>query len=373
MMLWFLLAALTFGLVAVLIAPLRWAKNPSVQAQADYDLAVYRDQLAELERDVTRGAISGTDADAARAEISRRILAADAARAEAPAATRQLVWAKAATAIAIPLLAIGFYVAEGRPNLAGVPHADRLANAEKTGDFEALIAKVSAHLEENPSDLRGWQVMASALAGRGRYEEASQALAGLLRNTTPNADLLADYGETLVLANGGQMTEKAEAAFAEALKLNPDHPKSAFFQGLALRQKGQTAEALAVWQALFDKAPPDAPWRAAVRAAMDEVATAPAASAAPGMPQLSEEQIAAAKQMTPEDRQAMIRSMVDGLAEKLKLNGKDLDGWLRLANARKMLGDMPAAQKALDDAAEIYKDDQPALARIAAAREGLNP
>ncbi len=366
-MLWFLLAVLTFGLVAVLIAPLRRAQTQSPQAHVDYDLAVYRDQLAELERDLSRGAIATGDADAARAEISRRILAADAARQSAPAASAKLVWAKAATAISIPVLAIGLYVAEGRPNLAGVPHADRLANAELTGDFEALIAKVAAHLEENPSDLRGWQVMASSLAGRGRYEEASQALEGLLRNTTPNADILADYGETLVLANGGQMNEKAETAFAEALKLQPDHPKSSFFQGLALRQKGKTAEALAIWQALFDKAPQDAPWRAAVRAAIDEVA------AAPGMPQLSDEQIAAAKDMSPEDRQAMIRSMVDGLAEKLELNGKDLDGWLRLANARKMLGDMPAAQKALDDAAEIYKDDEPALARIAAAREGLNP
>lgn len=372
-MLWFLLAALTFGLVAVLIAPLRRAQIQSAQSQADYDLAVYRDQLAELERDLSRGAIATGDADAARAEISRRILAADAARQSAPAAGPKLVWAKASTAISIPVLAIGLYVAEGRPNLAGVPHAERLANAEKTGDFEALIAKVSAHLEQNPSDLRGWQVMASALAGRGRYEEASQALAGLLRNTTPNADLLADYGETLVLANGGQMNERAETAFAEALKLNPDHPKSAFFQGLALRQKGKTDEALAIWQALFDKAPEDAPWRAAVRAAIDEVAAAPAASVAPGMPQLSDEQIAAAKQMSPEDRQAMIRSMVDGLAEKLAANGKDLDGWLRLANARKMLGELPAAQKALDDAAEIYKGDEPALARIAAAREGLNP
>jgi cytochrome c-type biogenesis protein CcmH len=372
MMLWFLLAVLTFGLVAVLIAPLRRAQIPSAQTGSDYDLAVYRDQLAELERDLGRGAIAASDADAARAEISRRILAADAARQSAPGTQSKILWAKLATAIAIPLLAIGLYLVEGRPGLVGAPHAERLANAEKTGDFEALIAKVSAHLEQNPTDLRGWQVMATALAGRGRYEEASQALAGLLRNTTPNADLLADYGETLVLANGGQMNERAETAFAEALKLNPDHPKSAFFQGLALRQKGKTAEALAIWQALFDKAPADAPWRAAVRAAIDEVASAPAASA-PGMPQLSDEQIAAAKQMSPQDRQAMIRSMVDGLAEKLSLNGKDLDGWLRLANARKMLGELPAAKKALDDAAEIYKDDALALARIAAARQGLNP
>jgi cytochrome c-type biogenesis protein CcmH len=371
MMLWFLLAALTFGLVAVLIAPLRRPETQPEQSGSDYDLAVYRDQLAELERDLGRGAIAAGDADGARAEISRRILAADAARQSAPGNQTKILWAKAATAISIPLLAIGLYIAEGRPNLAGVPHADRLANAEKTGDFEALIAKVSAHLEENPTDLRGWQVMATALAGRGRYEEAGQALAGLLRNTTPNADLLADYGETLVLANGGQMNEKAETAFAEALKLNPDHPKAAFFQGLGLRQKGKTAEALAVWQALFDKAPQDAPWRAAVRAAMDEVATAPAA--APDMPQLSDEQIAAAKEMSPQDRQVMIRAMVDGLAEKLAANGKDLEGWLRLANARKMLGELPAARKALDDAAEIYKDDEPALARIAAAREGLNP
>ncbi|MDP4822650.1 MAG: SDR family NAD(P)-dependent oxidoreductase [Aestuariivirgaceae bacterium] len=304
--------------------------------------------------------------EAARAEISRRMLAADAARAAAPGGARQIMWAKLATVLSIPLLAIGLYMAEGRPNLAGIPHAERLANAEKTGDFDALIAKVSAHLLKNPGDLRGWEVMAKSLSARGRYEEAAEAMAGLLKNAPLTADLLADYGEALVLANGGEMTDKAAISFGEALKRQPGHPKSAFFQGLALKQQGKTAEALALWKALLDNSPADAPWRAAVNAAMEQ-------AAAPAMPQLSDEQIAAAQEMSPQDRQAMIRSMVDGLAAKLAEDGKDLEGWLRLANARKMLGDMPAAIKALDDAAEIYKDDKPALAQIAAAREGLTP
>lgn len=367
MMLWFLLALLTLGLVAVLIAPLRSLASATGAAGADYDLAVYRDQLAELERDLARGSIAISDAEAARAEISRRMLAADAARKTAsPDGARPLKWAKAATVLSIPLLAIGFYLAEGRPNLPGVPHAERLANAEKTGDFDALIAKVSAHLLKNPGDLRGWEVMAKSLSARGRYAEAAEALAGLLQNTAPDADLLAEYGEALVLANGGEMTEKAETAFAEALKRQPDHPKSTFFQGLALRQQGQTAQAVAVWQSLLDKSPADAPWRAAIATAIEQ-------ASAPVMPQLSDEQIAAAKDMSPEDRQAMIRTMVDGLAAKLAADGKDLEGWLRLANARKMLGDMPAAAKALEDAAAIYKDDKAALAQIAAAREGLKP
>lgn len=373
MMLWLLLALLTFALVAALLLPLRGQGQPAAPA-SEYDLSVYRDQLAELERDVARGTLAPGEADAARAEISRRMLAAAERRGRDGGAPglgpRAGFWVKIATAAVIPMGAIGFYIAEGHPGVAGVPHAERLAKAEQAGDFDALIFKVKAHLEKNPQDLRGWEVLVRSLYGRGLYAEAAEAMAGQIQHAPLTADLLADYGEMQVLANGGAMTEKAALAFAEAVKMAPGHPKSIFFQGLALNQQGKAEAAIAMWQKLLDEAPADAPWREAVATSIAQ-ARNPAPAAATGMPELSSEQLEAAKSMSPEERQQMIRAMVDGLAEKLAANGKDLDGWLRLARARAMLGEAEAAGKALDSAEANFGDDTQAMAKIAAARQTL--
>lgn len=367
MLIWIPLALLCLGLAACLLWPLS-GQNRAASARAA-DLAVYRDQLAEIERDLAAGLLAPAEAQAAKAEISRRLLAADAAPEKAAHAVglRPLRWG---TVLFIPLFAIAFYLVDGKPGLPGLPLAWRMANAERNGDFDALIAKVRAHVEANPKDVRGWQVMAKALMDHRDYAGAADAMAGLLRNSPqPTADMLADYGEMLVLADGGRTGAKSDAAFAEALKLQPGHAKAAFFVGLSLAQHGKADAAVAQWQKLLADAPADAPYRAAVEQAIAQAKAPPAA--APAMPGPDAETMAAAQNMSAEDRQAMIGAMVDRLAARLAENGNDLEGWLRLANARKVLGDRPGAIKALDDAAAQFKNDPAAQARITQARAEL--
>lgn len=348
MIIWILLALLTLGLVMLLLAPLGRPVPDSALA-AGQDIAVYRDQLAELERDAAAGLIGQSEAEAARAELSRRILAAAGAPAaapgESPARRRRVA---IATIILLPLLALAIYAVEGRPWLPGIPQAERLAQAEANGDFDALVLKVKKHLEQNPSDLRGWLVLIQALSSQNRYAEAAEAWAGFIKVAPASAETLSGYGEALVLANGGKLDARSEAAFAEALKIDPAHPKSRFFMALALRQQGKTDEAIAQWQKLLDEAPADAPWKQAVASAIEQAkAPAPAVDA------------------------SMIRAMVDGLEARLAENGNDIEGWLKLARSRKVLGEMDKAKAALDAAEAQFKDDAQAMARIAAARAEL--
>ena len=339
-------------LAAAAVAAIAWPllrRIPAAAGRQAYDRAVFRDQLAELQRDAARGLIGAAEAEAARNEIARRLLAA---RDEA-SATRRGSRAVAVAGLAlIPAVAIGAYIAVGEPRLPDLPRQPRLDAALEKQDMPALVAKVEDHLAANPDDRQGWEVLAPAYRGMQRHEDAALAYANLLRLDPPTADRLADYAEMLMLANDGLASADAQRALGEALRLDPKHVKARFFAGLGLRQDGRTAEALALWRALLDDAPQDAPWRQAVEAEIAKAA-APAPTA---------EQVAAAGEMTEADRQSMVRGMVDGLEKKLKADAADTEGWRRLIRARMVLGEPDRARAAYAAAREAFKDKPEVLA-----------
>lgn len=354
MMIWIAFACLIAAVLAAIVWPLAGKWQVPVD-RAAYDRAVYRDQLAELDRDAARGLIGLAEAEAARNEIARRLLAAkDAEPAGAADSGR---FAPLAALAFIPVLAIGVYVLFGRPDLPDVPLQQRLEAAAKNQDMAALIAKVEALLVENPTDLQGWAVLASAYKRMERFDDAANAYANILRLTQPSADLYANYAEMLVFANGGLVTADAARGFGEALKLDPKHPRARFFSGLGLKQEGKIAEALAVWRGLLAESAAGAPWRKSLE-------TEIAAAAAPGP---TPEQMAAAQAMNAEDRRRMIQTMVDGLEEKLKADGSDIAGWQRLIRARMVLGQRERAKVAYRAARELFKDKPDVLASF----EGL--
>jgi cytochrome c-type biogenesis protein CcmH len=361
MLLWIIFTVLTAGLLAVILRPLASPAKPEEEEAA---LAVYRDQLAELAREEAAGLIAQGEAESARSEITRRLLKADVGKKAPPAgdAPRLRRQALIASLVTIPAIAVTFYLARGSPDLSGVPYAERMANAEANGDIDALILKVERHLARNPQDAAGWRVLAPAYRARGRYDDAASAYGRALANGKPDADLLADFGEASVMAAQGVVTKAAADAFAAALKLQAKHVKARYFHALALFQDGSRESALAEWRDMLAEAPADAPWRAFVENRLAD-ATAP--------PQLDDKQIAAAETMTETERTAMISSMVEGLAERLARNGADLEGWLRLARARAVMGEPAKAAEALSRAGEIFKDDRSALARIEQARLAL--
>lgn len=356
-MIWIVFAAMTAAVIGALLWPVVKSKPAETQAErAAYDRAVFRDQLAELERDVERGTIGQAEADAARNEISRRLIAASQ---EAPKKKASgLGWAAIGATLIVPAVALPLYLIAGNPQLPDVPHAERMANAEKAGDMDAMIAKVEEHLEANPDDLQGWTILAPAYRRMMRWTDAAEAYRNVLRLSKPDAANLSDFGEAQVMANQGIVPASAHDLFKQALALDPSFPKARFYDALALKQEGKTAEAKAAFEAFLKDTPADAPWRQMLLAEMQDTSARP--------PALDQQTMADASQMSGEDQQAMIRSMVDGLDQKLAANPDNLDGWLRLIRARVVLGDTDKAKAAYKKALEVYSGNEDALAQIAA-------
>ena len=363
MILWLAMAGLTAAVMAALVWPMM-RRTPEAASRAQFDAAVYRDQLAELERDAARGIIGPVEADAARNEVSRRILGTlggDSAKAEGPAMApgRSALLAS----LLVPLVAIPVYLWAGSPKLPDLPLQARLDNAVESNDLDALVARVESHLAKSPGDVSGWQVLAPVYRRMERYGDAANAYARILSLGPPTADLFADYAEMQVYANQGLVTTAAVEPLREALKLDPRNPKARFFMALADKQAGKTAEAIAEWKALLADAPPDAGWRSLVQneiAAIEKPAPGP-----------TQEEMAAAQEMTPADRQTMIRGMVDGLEARLRSDGKDIDGWRRLINARMVLGERDKAKASLDQARVAMKETPGALTALDALAKQL--
>lgn len=357
------------GLAAGVVLAVCWPvlKGRSVgPRRADYDEVVFRDQLAELERDRARGLIGEQEAKAARNEIARRLIAAD--RDEPVAATGSSgKWAAFTAAGFIPAAALALYMALGAPGQPDMPLKERLANAVANNDVQALMARAEQHLAEKPDDLRGWQVLAPIYRSGERYADAARAYQNILRLKGPDAETYADLGEMLVLANAGLVPKEATQALSEALKLDAKSPKARFYAGLALKQDGKQAEALALWRGLLADTRPEDPWRGALEAQI--------ASLSPGAPVLSDEQVAAAQSMTDADRENMIRGMVDGLEQRLKSAPADLDGWQRLIKARAVLGEMDKARVAYGQAKQQFKADPKAMTALAQSAKdiGIDP
>ena len=360
MTLWFVFALMTAAAIFAVLWPLgRGHQPPSDGNEAN----VYKDQLTEIDRDVAAGLIGAPEAEAARVEISRRLLAAaDSER--TPATRSSLRWRRVAAVLAlvgVPILAVVTYLPLGSPRLGDFPLAMRAHTPDGTQPLDNLVAQVEQHLEKNPTDGRGWNVLAPVLARLGRYDDAVRAYRNSITYGGENAERRADLGEAIAGAAGGIVTSEAKTEFERAIALNADQAKASYFLGLAAEQDGRTADAGSIWRAMLAKAPADAPWRPLVQAALARLD----ATAAPALPDST---IAAAKDMSEGDRSAMIRGMVDRLATRLKQNGDDVEGWLRLVRAYIVMGDRDKAKGALADAREAVANDAERLRRL---NEGL--
>lgn len=367
----FLIAGLlAAGVVLALIRPLLRAEDRAAPAAA-FNAAVYRDQLTELDRDLARGVLNKAEAEAARAEIGRRLLAETRAG-EGGAATRGarvLRIAIIAAAVALPLAAGALYLQTGAPDLPDQPLAER-AKARQAAEaadparteMKTLVAKLAGKLEQRPDDAEGWTLLARSYVSLERYADAAAAFQRAM-DITGGSDsaLLGEYAEARVLANGGVMDIEALSTFQDILAENPKDPQARFYVGLGKAQSGDAAGALADWKALLADSPADAPWVPALRgqiARLDpEAAKAPAAPASGP----SADDIAAAKAMTPEARQAMIDGMVARLAAKMEANPGDINGWRRLADAYSALGRTEDATNALQRILALAPDDADAL------------
>ncbi|MFZ0095605.1 MAG: c-type cytochrome biogenesis protein CcmI [Pseudolabrys sp.] len=357
MTLWLILALMTGAAIFAVIWPL--AQN-SKAARSGSDVAVYRDQLNELERDLAAGSIGKTEAEAARVEISRRLLAAaEAAKGAAVAVTPSAAaWHRRAVAlVALLLLPVGagsLYLRLGSPGLASEPlTAQRGAQPDQQAPIENIVAKVEVHLQNNPKDGRGWEVLAPVYMQLGRYTDSVNAWRTALALLGESADREANLGEALVAEANGVVTADAKTAFVRAVTLDNTTVTARYYLGTAAEQDGKREEAAKIWRDLIAEAPAGAHWVSDVRAALARVEASPAAPS----PGPSAAQIAAATKQSPDQQTAMIRGMVDGLAARLQQDGSDLDGWVRLVRSYKVLGELDKEQSAISDAQRALAND----------------
>jgi len=373
--LWAAIALVTLLAAAAVAWPLL-RPRAAAAPRASFDRAVYRDQLAELDRDCERGVLDAAQAAAARLEIERRLLAADgAAAAEAPSKPAPPVdgITAAALAAAVSAAAIALYLAIGSPETRDAPFAARQAGGALAarggapGDLAASAASLEAKLKDHPEDAAGWLLLARTEAVLQHWQESADAYRRAMALTGDGAEAASGYGEALVMAAGGIVTPAAEDAFRTALRHDPKNPPARFYMALAEAQSGRPEAALAGWAALAADSPPDAPWQSMVRQSAEETARAAglpmpklpepppapsaAAAAAEGAPGPTAADIAAAQQMSRQARQQMIRGMVEGLAARLEKNPGDAAGWTRLAKAYRVLGETAKAEAAEERAA----------------------
>lgn len=365
MTLWFVFALMTVAAIFAVLWPLgRGARAESRDGLArGNEVAVYKDQLAEIERDFAAGMIAAPEAEAARVEIGRRLLAA-AGSEPALAPKSNLKWRRVAAVLALvglPLVAIGIYMPLGSPRLQDFPLAQRERGSGSGMALENLVVQVQQHLEKNPTDGRGWNVLAPVLARLGRFDDAVRAYRNSLTYNGESSERRADLGEAISAAAGGVVTAEAKTEFERAHGLNADDPKANYFLGLAAEQDGRKDDAATIWRALLAKAPADAPWRPLVQSSLARVGGST-------VPALSDETIAAAKDMSEGDRGAMVRGMVERLATRLKQNGDDVEGWLRLVRAYLVMGDRDKAMGASTDARQAVANDAERLRQL---NEGL--
>jgi cytochrome c-type biogenesis protein CcmH len=360
MTLWFVFALMTIAAIFAVLWPLGRGVRPE---HGGSEAAVYRDQLAEIDRDAAAGLIGPLEAAAARVEIVRRLLAAADDQRGPPIASNPGLRRSAAiiALIGLPLVTVAVYVPLGSPRLGDFPLAQRSRAPDASQPLDDLVAQVEGHLEKNPTDGRGWSVLAPVLLRLGRFDDAVRAYRNAISYSGDSAERRSDLGEAMTGAAGGVVTTDAKAEFERAVAFNADNAKANYFLGLAAEQDGRPSEAATIWRAMLAKAPPDAPWRPLLQAALARIGGS-------GAPALPEEAVAAAKDMNEADRGAMIRGMVDRLASRLKQNGDDVEGWLRLVRAYIVMGDRDRAKGALADARQAVANDAERLRQL---NEGL--
>lgn len=408
-MFWILAAALTAITALAILSPLRRGRGGAAPAAA-YDLRVYRDQLAEVERDLDRGVIGPDDAQRLRAEIGRKVLDADRRAALSAPATRggRALWPAVALA-AMLAGAVALYLREGVPGAPDMPLAERFAAADAAyrdrptqaeaeaaaparpapdlsqadPEYVAMIDQLRDAVGRNPDDQQGLALLASNEMRLGNLAAARAAQQRLvdLRGDQADAVQLMQLATLMVDAAGGVVTPEAEAVLRRALTLDPTQPQARYLQGVLLIQNGRPDRAFPLWRGLLDEGPEGAPWIAPIRAAIQDLAwlagddeyRAPAPPAA-DLPGPDADALAAAEDLSPEDRARMIQDMVDRLQQRLATQGGSPEEWARLIAALAMLDQRDQATAILTEARQRFGSAPDALAPIerAATEAGLD-
>jgi cytochrome c-type biogenesis protein CcmH len=397
---WAAAAGMTVAVGAVLILALRREGQAAPQHN---DAQMYRDQLADVARDVARGIVPPEEEARLRTEIGRRLLEADREAVKVPSATapsQRRLWS---AIVAVLLLgAVGLYLRWGAPGYPDLPLAlrhqmsdevlaGRMSQAEAMAQasvapalpppdaaFADLMDKLRKTVAERPDDVTGLALLArneAALGNLAAAEDAQRRMIGVKGVAATAADH-ASLADIMIRAAGGFVSPEAEAELIAALERDPKDGVARYFSGLMFAQAGRYDRTFLMWQTLLDEGPADAPWIAPIRAQIGEIAQRAGINFdLPPEPGPDAGDIAAAAEMTPEDRQAMIEGMVGQLSDRLASQGGPAEDWAKLIRALGVLQDTEQAMAIYAEAQTRFAGDGAALSFLkeAALEAGLVP
>jgi cytochrome c-type biogenesis protein CcmH len=419
MTLWVILTIMTSVTAVFVSVPFLRRFGDDSQSESASNIAVYLDQLTELEKEAAAGLIEPDQAQAARAEIRRRVLVADRARKPFLARLSPVERNLAVVAVAglVILGSVGLYAVNGSPTSPSAPAAsersrgpsavEELAAATvsqpldvqqqvpsppRLGTVDEMMARLVERLKEKPDDAEGWRMLGWSYFNTDRFAQSAEAYAKALKLRPSDASLSSAHGEALVRAADDRVTEEAKAIFIKTLQLDPKDARAQFFIGLAKQQGGDGKSALEDWISILNEADGSEPWLSDLRQRVTELAQETGADVSTRLPQkaattggvlhlLKQQEAQVANQrkdgptaedvrnadaMTPNDRAAMIHNMVDGLAARLEQSPNDVEGWIKLIRARKVLGETDAAGQALKRALDVFKSEPQQRGRIVA-------
>ncbi len=388
------------GLVAVSLAWAALARRDG-SAGAGTDVQVYRDQLSDVDRDFTRGVLNKDEAGRLRLEVSRRLLEADLinqnkqSQNAAPSPILALI-----LVLAVSGGAFGLYLQLGSIGTRDLPLQTRIAMAEDTrlnritqSEAESrlpppdtnvadpahldLMQKLRTALETRPDDLQGHILLAGNEAGLGNFGAAHKAQRRVLdlKGDDAVANDFANYADLLALAANGYISPQAESAILQTLTMDPNNGSGRYYLGLMQAQIGRPDLALSIWSKLLQDSLPNAPWVPPIRAQIEFTAAEAGVryELAPLAPGPDAEAVSAAQDMSAQDRDAMIRGMVEQLSARLADEGGSAQEWARLIGALGVLGDTERARAIWGEAQNVFAAAPQDLAAIrrAAIQAGI--
>ena len=388
-MIWFLGSAACLVCTGFIVRSILQPQTIDISA-ASKDLALYKDQLREVDSDLARGVLSETESESARLEISRRILAADK-RAQmetlanpAPSIVNKLL--AAFVILTVLTGSLGIYANLGKPNLPDRPLVARLAAAQEARaqrlsqedaevqvpdekinipeDYLKLVKRLREAIKKRPNDEQGLRLLALHEFRIGKYRAARKAHTRIMKvvGDKVTAKDYIDFAEVMIFATNGYVSPEAEITLSQALKLKPNDGRTRYYSGLAMAQNGRADVAYRLWEELLKEGPQDAAWIPLIKSQIDDVARLAGINMSnQPLPGPTTDQINAASEMTKEGRKKMIRGMVSGLGERLATNGGTMNEWARLIRALGVLGETARASEIWNEAKDVFSDNPKAL------------
>ena len=394
-MLWIVFAVLALVVLASLIIPLLSSPSVETPSRADYDIAVYRDQLTEIDEETARGILTEVQANSARVEVHRRMLAAGDAELKSPSKRvrmidrRSRLVASFAIAITMPVGAGVMYSALGSPRLPGQSYAWRLNH-----DAELVAATtadlLAAQLQQDPTPA-GYRRLAQMYFNSRDYEHAAAADRRAIELGSKDSVTWSELGEAIAMANAGAVVPAALQAFTNAMVLDSRSERSRFYIGLAEAQIGNVKQAVAIWRDLERDSSPDAQWLPMLRGhitGFSQKGGFDPASIPPSPPSVKNltaaiaamnnaphaqpsEAAATAASSGGSAQDTMIRGMVAQLAARMERTPNDIAGWERLSHAYVVLGENGKARDAIGHAVRIKPGDVGVQLALAETQKGV--